>query len=285
MADSRRVVVIGAGLMGSGIAQEAALAGWTVTVQDVNSAALARARDTVADSLGKFAAKDRITADDVDAAMSRLDTSESLDVVAQADIVVEAVFESIEVKSQVFGELDRLAPAHAVLASNTTAIPITTIAAHTQRPESVLGLHFFSPVPMMKLVELIRGLNTSDETVARGRAFAEDLGKSVVVVNRDVAGFVTSRLIIALVNEAVGLVESGVMSAEDLDTACRLGFGHAMGPLATADLTGVDVLLHASDNIYQDTRDPKFVAPELMRRMVTAGKLGRKSGEGFYEYK
>jgi 3-hydroxybutyryl-CoA dehydrogenase len=172
----------------------------------------------------------------------------------------------------------------AVLATNTSAIPITAIAAVTARPESVVGTHFFSPVPMMGLCELVRGYKTSDATLAAARTFAENLGKECIVVNRDVAGFVTTRLISALVVEAVKLYEAGVATAEDIDTACRLGFGHAMGPLATTDLTGVDVLLHATSNIYTETQDEKFAAPELLRRMVTAGDLGRKSGHGFYDY-
>jgi 3-hydroxybutyryl-CoA dehydrogenase len=154
----------------------------------------------------------------------------------------------------------------------------------TRRPEAVVGTHFFSPVPMMKLCELVRGFKTSDATLATVRAFAEEIGKTCVVVNRDIAGFVTTRLIAAFVVEAVRLVESGVISPEDLDTACRLGFGHPMGPLATTDLTGVDVLTHAARNIYTDTGDPKFFPPELLQRMVSAGDLGRKTGQGFYAY-
>lgn len=203
---------------------------------------------------------------------------------SEADIVVEAVFERLDVKEGVFRELDKIAKDGAVLASNTSAIPITRIAAATERPESVVGVHFFSPVPMMKLVELVRGYKTGDHALAVAREFAEGVGKEVVVVNRDVAGFVTTRLITALVVEAAKLFESGVASAEDIDTACRLGFGHPMGPLQTADLTGVDILLHAARNIYAETQDEKFAAPEIMARMVTAGDLGRKSGRGFYPY-
>ncbi|HET8657405.1 MAG TPA: 3-hydroxyacyl-CoA dehydrogenase family protein, partial [Micromonosporaceae bacterium] len=184
----------------------------------------------------------------------------------------------------VFRALDKICKADAVLATNTSAIPITQIAAVTARPESVVGTHFFSPVPMMRLCELVRGYKTSDETLATARAFAEEIGKTCIVVHRDIAGFVTTRLITALVMEAVALVESGVVSPEDLDTACKLGFGHAMGPLATTDLTGVDVLVHAARNIYADTADAKFFPPELLLRMVTAGDLGRKSGKGFYSY-
>jgi 3-hydroxybutyryl-CoA dehydrogenase len=235
-------------------------------------------------SLEKFASKGTIAADDVEATLGRIAPATELDAVADADIVVEAVFERLDVKQAVFRELDRICKADAVLATNTSAIPITQIAAATERPESVVGTHFFSPVPMMKLCELVRGYKTSDEALARAREFAEEIGKTCIVVNRDIAGFVTTRLIAALVVEAVKLVESGVVSAEDLDVACKLGFGHPMGPLATTDLTGVDVLLHATTNIYNDTADEKFFPPELLARMVTAGDLGRKTGRGFYAY-
>lgn len=218
------------------------------------------------------------------AALARITTTTDLDAAADADIVVEAVFEKIEVKQDIFRALDKIVRGEAVLASNTSAIPITKIAAVTERPERVVGMHFFSPVPMMQLCELVRGYKTSDETLATARAFAEEVGKTCIVVNRDVAGFVTTRLISALVVEAVKLCESGVASAEDIDTACKLGFGHAMGPLATTDLTGVDILLHATENIYTESQDEKFAPPEIMRRMVDAGDIGRKSGRGFYRY-
>lgn len=279
-----RLAVIGAGLMGSGITQVAAQAGWQVTMRDVDDAAVARGMAGIQRSLDKFVAKDKLDAADAAAAVERITTTTDLDSAAEADLVVEAVFEQVDVKERLFAELDRICRADAVLATNTSAIPITTIAAATQRPESVVGTHFFSPVPMMKLVELVRGYATSDATVATARAFASEIGKTVVVVNRDVAGFVTTRLICALVMEAARLVENGVISAEDLDTACKLGFGHAMGPLATTDLTGVDVLVHATDNIYADTRDAKFAPPESLLRMVAAGRIGRKAGHGFYDY-
>ena len=279
-----RLAVIGAGLMGSGIAQVAAQAGWEVMLRDLDDATVARGVAGVRASLERFAAKGTITADDVDNALNRITPTTDLEAAADADVVIEAVFERLDAKHEVFRALDRICKADAVLGTNTSAIPITQIAAVTERPESVVGTHFFSPVPMMKLCELVRGHRTTDAALARARAFAEDVGKTCIVVNRDVAGFVTTRLVCALVVEAVRLVESGVVSPEDLDAACKLGFGHAMGPLATADLTGVDVLLHASRNIYTDTGDPKFLPPELLARMVTAGDLGRKSGRGFYEY-
>ena len=279
-----RLAVIGAGLMGSGIAQVAAQAGWEVMLRDLDDATVARGVAGVRASLERFAAKGTITADDVDNALNRITPTTDLEAAADADVVIEAVFERLDAKHEVFRALDRICKADAVLGTNTSAIPITQIAAVTERPESVVGTHFFSPVPMMKLCELVRGHRTTDAALARARAFAEDVGKTCIVVNRDVAGFVTTRLVCALVVEAVRLVESGVVSPEDLDAACKLGFGHAMGPLATADLTGVDVLLHASRNIYTDTGDPKFFPPELLSRMVAAGDLGRKSGQGFYRY-
>jgi 3-hydroxybutyryl-CoA dehydrogenase len=281
---TKKLMVIGAGLMGSGIAQVAAQAGWDVTLRDLDDAATARGVDAVEKSLARFVAKGAVTAEAAEQAVARITTTTDLGAAADADIVVEAVFESIDVKRDVFRDLDKICKSEAVLATNTSAIPITQIAAATERPESVVGTHFFSPVPMMKLCELVRGLKTSDETLATARAFAEETGKTCIVVNRDVAGFVTTRLIAALVVEAVKLVENGVVSAEDLDIACKLGFGHAMGPLATTDLTGVDILAHAARNIYTETADPKFFPPELLQRMVTAGDLGRKTGKGFYTY-
>ncbi|MFE0189780.1 3-hydroxyacyl-CoA dehydrogenase family protein [Streptomyces sp. NPDC059008] len=281
---AKKLAVIGAGLMGSGIAQVSAQAGWDVVLRDVTDGALARGKGGIEASYEKFVAKGKLAAADAEQALARITTTTDLEATADADIVVEAVFERIDVKREIFQTLDKLVKDEAVLASNTSAIPITKIAAATSRPERVVGTHFFSPVPMMQLCELVRGYKTSDETLATARAFAESVGKTCVVVNRDVAGFVTTRLISALVVEAAKLYESGVASAEDIDTACKLGFGHAMGPLATADLTGIDILMHATDNIYTESQDEKFAPPEIMRRMVDAGDIGRKSGQGFYEH-
>lgn len=279
-----RLAVVGAGLMGSGIAQVAAQAGWQVTLRDLDQASVSRGVEGIRTSLGRFAAKGKITEEDVETALGRITTTTDLDAIADADIVVEAVFEKLEIKHEVFRVADKICEDGVILATNTSAIPVTQIAAVTSRPEAVVGTHFFSPVPMMRLCELVRGFKTSDETLATARSFAEEIGKTCIVVNRDIAGFVTTRLIAALVVEAVKLVESGVVSAEDLDIACKLGFGHPMGPLATTDLTGADVLMHAAHNIYTDTADEKFFPPELLQRMVTAGDLGRKTGKGFYSY-
>ncbi|GAA3044835.1 3-hydroxyacyl-CoA dehydrogenase family protein [Streptomyces olivoverticillatus] len=283
-AVAKKLAVIGAGLMGSGIAQVSAQAGWDVVLRDVTDAALARGTDGIKASYDKFVSKGKLEAAAAEQALARITTTTDLDAAADADIVVEAVFEDIDTKRDIFRTLDALVKDETVLASNTSAIPITKIAAATRRPERVVGAHFFSPVPMMQLCELVRGHKTSDETLAAAREFAEGVGKTCIVVNRDVAGFVTTRLISALVVEAAKLYESGVASAEDIDIACKLGFGHAMGPLATADLTGVDILMHATQNIYTECQDEKFAPPELMRRMVDAGDLGRKSGQGFYQH-
>ena len=281
---AKRLAVIGAGLMGSGIAQVSAVAGYDVVLRDITPEATARGMAGISASLEKFASKGKIAQADAEAALARIGTTTDLGAAGEADIVVEAVFEDIEVKHAVFRELDKICKDGAVLGTNTSALPITQIAAVTERPESVVGTHFFSPVPMMALCELVRGYQTSEAALAAARAFAEEVGKTCIVVNRDVAGFVTTRLIAALTVEAVRLLETGVASAEDIDLACKLGFGHAMGPLATLDLTGIDVMVHAAQNIYDDTKDPKFAVPELLNRMVTAGALGRKTGKGFYDY-
>ncbi|MGI5340074.1 3-hydroxyacyl-CoA dehydrogenase family protein [Streptomyces sp. CA-181903] len=281
---AKKLAVVGAGLMGSGIAQVSAQAGWEVVLRDVTDAALKRGTDGIRASYDKFVSKGKLTAEAADAAFGRITATTDLDAAADADVVVEAVFEDVDTKRDIFRALDGMVREDAVLASNTSAIPITKIAAATSRPERVVGVHFFSPVPLMQLCELVRGHKTSDATLTKAREFAEGVGKTCIVVNRDVAGFVTTRLITALVGEAVKLYESGVATAEDIDTACKLGFGHAMGPLATTDLTGVDILMHAMGNIYTESQDEKFAPPEIMRRMVDAGDLGRKSGQGFYQY-
>lgn len=271
--------------MGSGIAQVAAVGGYDVAIHDVGEERLTYALGEIDKSLRRLVKKEKLTAEQVTEALGRITTTTELESAARsADVVVEAVFEKLEIKQEVFRRLDKVCKPEAVLATNTSALPITQIAAVTDRPEQVVGTHFFSPVPMMRLCEVVRGVKTSDETLARATSFAEDLGKTCVVVNRDIAGFVTTRLIVALSVEAVKLLESGVATAEDIDTACRLGFGHAMGPLETMDLTGIDVFVNASRNIFADTVDPKFYPPELSVRMASAGDLGRKTGKGWYDY-
>lgn len=277
------VGVVGAGLMGAGIAQVSAQAGYQVQLYDVSEAALERAMSGVATSVERLVTKGVVT-DSTDAVLARITPTTTLESFADVSLAVEAVFERLDVKQDVFRALDDVLAPEAVLATNTSALPITQIAAATRRPSQVVGTHFFSPVPMMQLCELVRGEQTSDETLAIAREFAECVGKTCVVVNRDVAGFVTTRLITALAVEAARLVESGVATAEDVDVACRLGFGHPMGPLETMDLVGIDVMVNAADNIAAETPGDTFAAPESLRAMVAGGTLGRKSGQGFYRY-
>jgi 3-hydroxybutyryl-CoA dehydrogenase len=277
------VGVVGAGLMGAGIAQVAAQAGYDVRLYDVDDASLQRGIDAVAASTARLAAKGLLE-ESPEAVLARITSSTSLDSLAGVPLAVEAVFEELAVKQQVFRALDDVLGPDAVLATNTSALPITQLAAVTSRPSQVVGTHFFSPVPLMQLCELVRGRETSDETLQVARDFAERVGKTCIVVNRDVAGFVTTRLITALVVEAARLVETGVATPEDIDTACRLGFGHPMGPLETMDLVGIDVMVNAADNIAAETPGETFAAPEVLRSMVDAGTLGRKSGQGFYGY-
>jgi 3-hydroxybutyryl-CoA dehydrogenase len=261
--------------MGAGIAQVAAQAGYKVHLYDVDGTSLERGIQGIATSLAKFAAKGTSSEEEA-VVMARITPTTS--------IAVEAVFERLEVKQEVFRALEPILGPHAVLATNTSALPITQLAEVTRRPQQVVGTHFFSPVPVMSLCELVRGVETSDETLAIARGFAERVGKTCVVVNRDIAGFVTTRLITTLIVEAARLVESGVATAEDVDTACRLGFGHAMGPLETIDLVGIDVMVSAADNIAAETPGETFAAPALLRQMVARGALGRKTGQGFYRY-
>jgi len=285
LANRGVVGVVGAGLMGSGIAQVAALAGHRVVLNDVDESSLERGMAGIEASLLKFVAKGAVTSADADAAVARIRTTTQLAGLSDVSIVVEAAFEHLETKRAIFAELDSVVRDDAILATNTSALPISSIASATARPEQVVGTHFFSPVPLMQLCELVRGDLTSDSTLTTARAFAEGVGKTCIVVNRDIAGFVTTRLIAALAIEAARLVESGVATAADIDTACRLGFGHKMGPLQTLDLTGIDIMVNAADNIAAQDSSGCFTVPDLLRQMVASGQLGRKSGEGFYDYR
>ncbi|MGW6174200.1 3-hydroxyacyl-CoA dehydrogenase family protein [Arthrobacter sp. NPDC055138] len=278
------VGIVGAGLMGAGIAQVAATAGMQVRLYDTDPVAIGRGKDQAAQGLQRLVDKGRLHQAGLESAMERIVAAADLSEVAGTGAVIEAVIESLDVKRKVFAALSAEADDSAVLASNTSAISISEIAGSASRPEQIIGMHFFSPVPAMPLCEIIRGYRTSDKTLEAALALATDLGKQSIVVNRDDAGFVTSRLMTVLMQEAVRLVEQGIASAEDIDKACVLGFGHKMGPLATADLTGVDVAYRAGRAIFEGTGDPAYRSPQLLRRMVAAGHLGRKSGQGFYEY-
>lgn len=276
--------IVGAGLMGSGIAQVAAQNGLTVKLYDSVDDSARQGREVAAAHIQRLAQKGKITEDEEAQAVDRLVVVDDLEEVAASDAVVEAIIERLDIKQQVFAQLAQAANVDTLLATNTSALPITDIAATCSMPDRVIGMHFFSPVPLMPLCEIIRGFRTTDQTLADAQALADQLGKTTIVVNRDDAGFVTSRLMTVLVQEATRIVESGLASPADVDIACELGFGHKMGPLATTDLTGVDVAYRAGLSIYEATRDPKFAPPELLRRMVSAGALGRKSGAGFYDH-
>lgn len=280
---SEVVAVVGAGLMGAGIAQVAAQVGYEVRLFDVEAPALDRGLEAVTRSTSRLVEKGQLDVSTEDV-LARIRPVTELSDLADAFIAVEAVFERLDVKQAVFRSLDAVLGPDAVLATNTSALPVTQLAEVTSRPDRVVGTHFFSPVPLMALCELIRGAQTSDETLAVAREFAEAVGKTCVVVNRDVAGFVTTRLMSALVVEAAKLVDDGVATPADIDVACRLGFGHAMGPLETLDLVGLDVMVDAADNIAAESPGTTFQVPEMLREMVRQGRLGRKSGRGFYEY-
>ena len=277
------VGVVGAGTMGAGIAQAAATAGKRVLLVDISDELLQGALARIGKRLDRDVEKERLTAEERDEAFARIQTTTDLDRCAAADLVVEAVVEDRKVKADVLARLDRACPQATILASNTSSISITELAASTGRPERFLGMHFMNPVPVMELVEVIRGLATADETVARVAALAEEMGKTPVVVT-DTPGFVVNRLLIPMINEAAFLVAEGVASAEDVDKCMTLGAKHPIGPLALADLIGVDVVLAIMEVLYGSLGDPKYRPCPLLRRMVAAGRLGRKTNRGFFDY-
>jgi len=278
-----RAVVIGAGQMGNGIAHTLALAAIPVTMVDVAADALARGRSTIAANLDRQLKKGAINQDARDAAVARIAVSTDLAVAGQADIVIEAASENADLKFDLFKKLDALAPERAILASNTSSISITEIAAKTRRPAQVIGMHFMNPVPVMKLVEVIRGLATSDTTTSTVIDLAKHLGKTPVEVN-DYPGFVSNRVLMPMINEAVYCLMEGVGSPEAIDTVMTLGMNHPMGPLALADLIGLDTCVSILDVLKDGLGDPKYRACPLLRKYVAAGWLGRKTKRGFYQY-
>ena len=278
-----KVFVVGSGLMGSGISQVCAQAGVEVLLYDIDPEALKRAVKSMEWSLNKFFEKGKITEDGA-TVMKRVRTVSDFSNAGEADLLIEAVFENLDLKREVFQNLDKTARPEALLASNTSAISITELAAVTKRPEKVLGLHFFSPVPMMKAVEVIKGLATTDETAETGKAFALQIGKEPIMVNMDVAGFVINRINFPSTMEAMRLVEQGVATVEDIDKGLRLASGRKMGIFETGDMVGLDVTYGAMMAMYRETGDPRWYPPMLLRKKVTAGQLGRKTGKGWYEY-
>ncbi len=280
---TERVAVVGAGQMGNGIAHTFALAGFPVTMIDISADAVARGKQTIVQNLERQVKKGTVDAPTRDAALGRIATATALDAVSDADVVVEAATEDTGLKFKLFGDLDRLAPAGAMLASNTSSISITEIGARTRRPEHVIGMHFMNPVPVMQLVEVIRGLATSDATTAAAMSLAKQLGKTPVEAN-DSPGFISNRVLVPMINEAVYCVMEGIGTPEAVDTVMKLGMNHPMGPLALADLIGLDTCVAVLDVLYRGLGDPKYRACPLLRKYVAAGWLGRKTKRGFYQY-
>ena len=284
MAEIKKVAVVGAGTMGNGIVHVFAQNGFDVVMIDVRAEALEAARKSIAGNLERQIKKGTLSEADRDAALARIATETELaSAVADADLVIEAATESTELKFRIFEQIDAAAPAHAILASNTSSISITEIAARTKRPEKVIGMHFMNPVPVMKLVEIIRGLATSNETTAAIVALSERLGKTVAEA-QDYPGFVANRILMPMINEAVFCLMEGVATAESIDTVMKLGMNHPMGPLALADLIGLDTCLAILEVLHRGLGDDKYRPCPLLRKYVASGKLGRKTGEGFYAY-
>lgn len=281
--DINKVMVVGSGLMGSGIAQVCAQAGLSVVLNDVSEDALEKALKNIDWSVGKLVEKGKLS-ETKDVIMSRIVTSCDYAKGREVDLAIEAIYENMELKQEIFKKLDQICIPKTLLASNTSSIPITELAAVTGRPEQVLGIHFFSPVPMMQAVEVIKGVSTSDETAQAGKNFVIKIGKEPIMVNRDVAGFVINRINFPSTIEAMNLVEQGVATVEDIDKGLRLASGRKMGIFETGDMVGLDITYGAMMSMYRETGDPRFYPPLLLRRKVKAGHLGRKTGRGWYQY-
>jgi 3-hydroxybutyryl-CoA dehydrogenase len=280
----QNIVVIGGGTMGNGIAHTAAASGLDVTLVDVNEAILQRAVTTITSNLQRGVDKGKMTAEERDAIVARINPVTDLDAIAHADIVIEAIIEKLEAKTELFARLDKVTKPDCILASNTSSISITKIAAATQRPEKVIGMHFMNPVPVMTLVEVIRGIATSDETWQKVEDLSKRMGKTAIEVN-DYPGFISNRVLMPMINEAIFTLYEGVATREAIDGVMKLGMNHPMGPLTLADFIGLDVCLAILRVLEQGFGDPKYRPCPLLVKMVDAGWLGRKSGRGFYEYK
>ena len=279
----KKVMVIGGGTMGLDIAQVFAKKGYDVVVRDISDEIIQKSEARLNKSLDKLVAKGKLDEAGKAAITGKMTFTTDLKLAADADLVVEAAIENLDVKKSIFAELDQICKPETILASNTSSISITAIAAATKRPDKFIGMHFFNPATVMKLVEVIRGAHTSDETCATITELSKEIGKEPVEVN-EAPGFVVNKILVPMINEAADLLYTGVASAEGIDTAMKLGANHPMGPLALGDLIGLDVCLAIMDTLFDETHDPKYRASLLLRKMVRAGKLGRKTGEGFFSY-
>ncbi|MDA8236135.1 MAG: 3-hydroxybutyryl-CoA dehydrogenase [Clostridia bacterium] len=281
--DIKKIMVVGAGQMGGGIAQVAAQAGITVVLNDIKPEFVEKGLGLITKNLDRNIAKGKLTEEDKKAALSRIIKSTSLEDAKDVDVVIEAAIENMAIKAEIFKTLDKVTPARAILATNTSSLPITEIAAVTNRPAQVIGMHFFNPVPVMKLVEIIRGIATSDEVYKTIEAMTLKMDKTPVEIN-DSPGFAVNRMLIPMINEAIFCVYEGVGTPEAIDNVMKFGANHPMGPIALADMIGLDTCLSIMDVLYEGFKDPKYRACPLLRKMVKAGWLGQKSGRGFYSY-
>ncbi len=279
----RKVGVVGAGTMGNGIAQVFATAGYNVVMRDIKDEFIARGLATIRKSLERMASRAKITPEAKDAALGRIEATTEMNALADCDLVIEAALEEVTVKSQIFRELDAIVKPGAILATNTSSISVTKVAAATKRPDHVIGMHFFNPVPMMQLVEVIRALQTSDEVCRITEEVSRKVGKTPHTV-KDSYGFVGNRVLIPMINEAINCLYEGLAGPEDIDSVMKLGMNHPMGPLALCDLIGLDITLNVMETLYQGFEDSKYRPSPLLKQMVDAGYLGRKTGRGFYTY-